>query len=305
MSDGANEALLIRAWKSRNNLYQDMFGEHAYVLPKHYTPPAGSLPGFRRASAVADLAGSVGLAGVDATTTDCRVPSVDSLINDDKTHIVKNSDGANPADMQPIRDLVSSFFSSSMSNLRVTVLAYPPSEVRPYWLYVTAGLSNPWYQDEANEVSGFGCELMVKSKTDARWPVRLLRRMAYYILSYTGTLSPGVFLNLQQPIGVSGNARADLNNIFIWYADEAPDCWYQLPSGGFGLFCAIGITEDECRFAESVTDYGAWCIQQVLRQTGVGQITDPRRESVMGRENIGEILSSVRMYAENFRPITP
>lgn len=300
MSDGANEALLVKAWKARNVLYEELFGNPAYALPKNYTPPAGSLPGYKRASAEEEIA-----AMQAGDVTDCRVPSGDGPDDAEPVSpLVEAVTSAEPGEtnMQPIRELMASFFDPTSSNKRVTVLAYKPTPSRPYWLYVTAGLSNPWYQDEANDVSGFGCELMVKSNTDSRWPVRLLRRLAYYILSYTGTLSPGVFLNLKAPIGTTRDASAELNNLFVWYADEAPDCWYQLPSGGFGLFCAVGITEDECRFAESVQDYGAWCIQQVLRQTLIGQITDPRRASVMQDDNIGGILASVRTYAENFRP---
>jgi Suppressor of fused protein (SUFU) len=192
-------------------------------------------------------------------------------------------------------------FTSQMSTQKITVLAYAPNEQRSHWLYVTSGLSNPWFQEEAGEVSGFGCELMVKSAVAARWPLRLLRRLSYYILSYSGTLSPGVILNMQTPLAV--RADGGLNNIFVWYADEAPDCLYQLPSGVFGMFCTVGITEDECQFAESIDEYGCWSIQQVLRHAGLGQITDPQRSSVMTREDIGGILQSVRNYADNFRPV--
>jgi hypothetical protein len=293
MSHGANEALLVKAWKARNNLYEEMFGAHAYSLPKHYTPPAGSSP-----AGACEQANGEGKspAGSDAAAIDC-------LVEDDGSVIVRNGDGSELVDMQPIRDLMSSLFTD-MSSQRISILTYPPGEQRPYWLYLTAGLSNPWYQEEADEVSGFGCEFMVKSAKPALWPVRLLRRLAYYILSYSGTLSPGVILNLKDPITVARGVPADLKNLFIWYADEAPDCWYQLPSGGFGVFCAVGITEDECKFAESIEEYGTWGIQQVLRQTGVGQVTDPRRGSVMAQDDIDGILSSVRMYAENFKPTT-
>jgi hypothetical protein len=92
-----------------------------------------------------------------------------------------------------------------------------------------------------------------------------------------------------------------LNNTFVWYADEAPECWYQLPSGGFGLFCTVGITEDECQFAESAGEYACWSIQEVLRKTGIGQVTDPARGSVMNNDDIKGILNSVRNYADNFR----
>jgi hypothetical protein len=181
----------------------------------------------------------------------------------------------------------------------LAVLAYEPDPLRPYWTYVTAGLCSPWVQQAPDEVSGFGCELLIKTPIDEPWAIQILRSMAYYILNYAGTLSPGVRIGLNSPITV--NTDSKIRNIFIWYADETPDCWYILPSGGFGLFVAIGITEDELRFAESIDEYGTWCIQQVLRQTGFGQVTDPRRSSAMTHENINEINQSVRRFADNFR----
>jgi hypothetical protein len=244
--DHANQALLRRAWKARNGIYEELFGEHAFVLPKRYEVPPSPL-----------------------------------------------------ADAEPIKDPKSAVAAiksmlGTVAHKPVSVLAYAPNETRSYWMYVTSGLSNPWFQDSQEEVSGFGCELLIKSSKNSRWAVRALRRMAYYIMSYAGTLSPGVILKVDAPLG-------GLHNIFVWYPDEATEDWFQLPSGGFGVFCAIGITDDECEYAESVTEYGVWCIQHVLRQIGIGQITDPARPSIMCRDNITELLESARNYADNFR----
>jgi hypothetical protein len=246
------DSLLRAAWKARNDLYLDLFGPHAYSLPKGNELPSPPEPSFQQ-----DM---------------------------------------NPTAKEGEAMLT---FKSDMASQRIPILAYAPNEQRDYWMYVTNGLSNPWFQEEPGEVSGFGCELIVKSQKDGRWPARLLRRLSYYILSYTGTLSPGVILSMKTPL--AKQAEATVNNLFVWYADEAPDCVYQLPSGAFGLFCTVGITEDECVFAESIQEYGCWSIQQVLRQTGVGQLTYPHRGTVMKSENIGGILESVRSYADNFR----
>jgi hypothetical protein len=181
----------------------------------------------------------------------------------------------------------------------LAVLAYAPDPLRPYWTYITAGLSSPWHQEVPQEVSGFGLEMMIKSPVQASWPARVLRSMAFYLFNYAGTLSPGALVALNSSIDPDGDSQ--LKNIFVWYADEAPDCWYELPSGGFGIFAATGITDDELRFAESIENYGAWSIQEVLRQAGVGQVTDPGRSSVMERQDIKSILGSVRMFANNFR----
>lgn len=262
-------SLLMSAWKARNRLYEDLFGPVAYTLPKGNVAPVTPNSQFTR------------IGGADQQQIDGSNFTV----------------GMSPEPLSGSGNLV---YNSEMTSVRITIMAYAPNETRPYWMYVTSGLSNPWFQDEAGDVSGFGCELMVKSNKDGRWPLKLLRRLCQYILSYSGTLSPGVIVNMAAPL--TENKPGNLNNIFVWYADEAPDCLYQLPSGVFGMFCTVGITEDECQFAESINEYGCWSIQQVLRQTGVGQITDPNRSSVMNQENIGGILQSVRSYADNFRP---
>jgi Suppressor of fused protein (SUFU) len=239
----AQKRLLISAWKARDELFKQLFGDPSYVTPANYAPPKKS-----------------------------------------NKHV--STDTGDPGD--PDAD-----------EHHLAVLAYGPDPLRPYWTYVTAGLSTPWIQQQPEEVSAFGCELMIKSPVDAKWPAQILRSMAFYIFNHAGTISPGVRIALNAPIAV--NTDSLLRNVCMWYADEAPDCWYQLPSGGFGLFCAIGITDDELKYAESVEEYGTWCIQEVLRQTGHGQISDPERKSVMERANIDTVLDNVKQFADNFR----
>lgn len=179
----------------------------------------------------------------------------------------------------------------------LAVLAYGPDPFRPYWTYVTAGISSPWLQEQPDEVSGFGCELMIKSPVDAPWAATILRSMAFYIFNHAGTISPGVRIGLNAPIKEHSDSL--LRNLFVWYADEAPEGWYILPSGGFGLFCAVGMTEEECRFAESIEEYGTWCIQEALRRLGIGQVSDPDRANIILDAN-AEMLNGVRNYAIAF-----
>lgn len=187
----------------------------------------------------------------------------------------------------------------NLEEQHLNILVYAPDPTRPYWTYVTAGLSSPWLQDTPAEVTGFGCEIMIKTKEDMPWAAQILRTLAFYILNHAGTLSPGVRIDLNGPIIPGSDSK--LTNIFIWYPDDAPDCWYYLPSGGFGLFIAIGITPDERQFAESIEEYGTWCIQQVLRQMGHDQVTDPYRGTVMDQEGIGLALLKTKSFADNFR----
>jgi hypothetical protein len=158
-------------------------------------------------------------------------------------------------------------------------------------------LCSPWLQQKPDEVSGFGCELVIKSPADALWPARILRSLAYYIFNHAGTISPGVRISLNAPINENDDSL--LRNLFVWYLDEAPDTWYQLPSGGFGLFCAVGITEPELRYAESVDEYGTWCIHEALRSTGHGQVSNPERADLITDAN-AELLHNFRIFANNF-----
>jgi hypothetical protein len=258
--------LLQQAWQARQALYESLFGSHSFSLPKRYAAPVqgagmwSELPAEEAADASADTS---------------------------------SPEAARSAFQEALDSLAAARTASARL---MSVLAYAPAEGRNYWTYVTSGLSNPRLP-MVSEVSGFGCELVCKSPSASRWPVKLLRRLVGYICSYSGTLSPGVILSMAAPIGA---AASPLNNIFVWYADEAPDCWYQLPSGGFGVFAVIGITEDECRFAESVEQYGTWSIQQVLTHAGIGQVTDPARNSAMQGEGMDAIIHSIRAYAANF-----
>lgn len=248
----AQRKLLVNAWKARDELYKQLFGDFSYVTPESYAPPKLELKKPKKK----------------------------------KSSKYNSTDTGDPGDPEA-------------EEHHLAVLAYGPDPLRPYWTYVTAGLSTPWIQQQPEEVSAFGCELIIKSPVDAKWPAQILRSMAFYIFNHAGTISPGVRIALNAPIAV--NTESKLRNVCMWYADEAPDCWYQLPSGGFGLFCAIGITDDELKYADSVEEYGTWCIQEVLRQTGHGQVSDPERKSVMERANIDTVLDNVKQFADNFR----
>ena len=250
----ASSNLLIESWQARDVLYQQVFGQHAYVSPKHYAPP--------------------------------------------KKQTRADSDAAKTAEFKITNS------PDEAKEQELAIFTYAPDPLRPYWTYITAGLSTPWLQNEALEVSGFGLELMVKSPVEAEWPAQILRTMAYYIFNHMGTLSPGKRLALNSSIIAGGESL--LRNVLIWYTDEAPDGWYQLPSGGFGIFTAIGVTDDEMRLTEDVhQEYGTWCMVQILKRLGLDQVTDPRRASIFARENITSIIDSVKDYAEQFHQAFP
>ncbi len=192
---------------------------------------------------------------------------------------------------------IAAILGTNISEKDITIMVYEPNETRTYWMYVTAGLSTPWFGGGDGEVSGFGHELVLKSKKPGRWQIRLLRRLISYVVTYTGTLQPGVLLQFDMPLFNSSDSKMD--SIIIWYLDEAADCVYELPSGQFGVFSVLGIMNDEADLVRSFSD-GCWCMQQLLRHSGLDQITDPWRESIMAREDVREKLFSLRSYAQLF-----
>jgi hypothetical protein len=253
--------LLRQAWLGRNRLYKELFGEPTWVSPKGYGPPPTQLDEekFFGSSLFAQEASR----SFDTDPYQGNKQEVDS------------------------------------TEQHLAVLAYGPDPFRPYWTYITAGIASPWVHHEPQEVSGFGCELMIKSPVDLPWAPQVLRTMAYYIFNHAGTLSPGVRISLGGPIKAGSDSQ--VRNLIIWYADEAPDCWYQLPSGGFGIFLAIGVTEAEVKYAESVEKYGTWCVEQLLRRKGFGQVTDPDRRCTMADADTPEMLQSIKLFADTFR----
>ncbi len=213
-------------------------------------------------------------------------PSEEVPADFEQRQAVEVGDTANPGD-------------PTLEEQHLAILAYGPDPLRPYWTYVTAGLASPWLQYEPQEASGFGCELVVKSPVDAAWAPQFLRSLAFYVFNHAGILSPGVRIGLNGPI--DPYSQSEIRNAFIWYADEAPEGMYELPSGFFAIFGTVGITDGERQYADSVEEYGTWCINAVLRKTGHDQITDPRRECIMKREDIGTILASISDFASAFR----
>lgn len=192
---------------------------------------------------------------------------------------------------------IAALSGKTLSEKDISILAYEPNSLHPYWTFATSGLSNPWF-GQNEDISGFACELVLKTTSPGRWAVRLLRRLIYYITSYSGTLSPGVSLQFDAPLIRDGSSP--LGGIIVWYVDEAPDTIYKLSSGPFGIFSVMGITQDEGDFIETIDQYGCWFVQQMLRESGFEQNTEPKRESLLKREDFNARVNGLRNYLSNF-----
>ena len=93
-----------------------------------------------------------------------------------------------------------------------------PSEDRPFWTYVTSGLSNPFTVGPGDEFSeegpsGIGYELVIHTVEEARWPIlRLLDMMAYNLVCLKA-FAPGVRFPVEGTL--DGNPDSKLSGFFF------------------------------------------------------------------------------------------
>jgi hypothetical protein len=177
------------------------------------------------------------------------------------------------------------------------VFEFAPTETRTDWLYVSAGMSNPWGQtpETANpaEYSGLGYEFVLHAPERGRWPIQLLHwLMAVQLLVAIGQFQ-GELLQHHDRIPLGGAlAKKDgmLTHVLVASPDEAglagapaddlphypPQ--FHLPSGIVDLMILVGITEREADFART---QGVEGLITLLRHRHFFPRTDPARITVV------------------------
>lgn len=157
-----------------------------------------------------------------------------------------------------------------------------PTAQRTNWLYVSSGLSNAWdaSSPDPSATSELGCEFILQCPAQARWAILLLQRMvAFQILLASnrfpgkGMLKDGDRIPLRSPINGTGS---QLTSLLVAPSPEFAGV-QQLPSGHFGFFQFIGITEDEAEFARA---NGSQILLQKLMEHKAAPLTDPDRISI-------------------------
>ena len=170
--------------------------------------------------------------------------------------------------------------------LHYGVFEFPPTPIRPSWLFVTSGMSNAWEDDEPNpdEPSGFGCEFVFETTNQGDWAiVRLQHLMAFQILlehgRYPGRepITPYDRVPLRAPITPE---PSDLRWLIL-----APPVTFEsrftLATGWVELFEAFGATDDEAAYARQ---HGGDKLVEILSGVGGFPITDPERKSAVATE---------------------
>lgn len=155
------------------------------------------------------------------------------------------------------------------------VFEIPPSDEKPYWMYLTSGLSNP-LGEEKEELSGAGFELCIRVPEKSNWAINLFFNLMGYVIETGNFFAKGGTLPLNSPINAS-NPKCQLNSILFWSPVDLPNS-FQLQSGKFDLIEAIGITQDEYQFAK---DSSSNALFQALTKKLSNPLTDTMRSSCL------------------------
>ena len=177
------------------------------------------------------------------------------------------------------------------------VLECPPSAKHPDWIYVSSGMCNPWGESpqtvKPGAPSGLGCEFILHTKEQARWPIQLLHwLMAVQLLVATGQVQ-GELLEHHDRVPLGGplaKKEGLLTNLLIASpadrgqnpesipTDPVYPPAFGLPSGQVEFLLVLGITGKESEFAKT---QGADGLITLLRHHSIFPLTIPDRPSVV------------------------
>lgn len=159
------------------------------------------------------------------------------------------------------------------------VFRFAPTETRSSWLYVSSGLSNAWFDDEPNpnESSGFGCEFILESPVEAKWPVQRLHQIMSLQIGYTlgkyGDPSP-LEAGDRLPAGCSIDFKeSKLTEIILTDPSHVVSS-FQQDSGHAQFIQVVGITYPELVFAKTNS---TTALIELLRSKTSFPVTEPDR----------------------------
>lgn len=169
--------------------------------------------------------------------------------------------------------------------LFVGVFEFSPTAQRPFWLYVTSGLSTPWYADSdtyhPGDLSGEGVEYLFATTVPGDWAIRFLQNMlAFDLVLASGQLTgqplgEGDRIPLREPI--NGLADCQITNAILTRSDHLPTK-FQLPSGEAHFLTFTGVTDEEIAFAKRRST--AELVGRLV-EAAAYPVTDPSRASVI------------------------
>jgi len=167
------------------------------------------------------------------------------------------------------------------------VFEFEPTQTRSSWLYVTSGLSNPWYQSpegfQQNHESGTGAEFTFATTEAGDWAIEtLLSVLAVELLLGAGRLSRKEPLQVNDRIPLhrplNGEDACILRTLLMTEAEGISKEFY-LPSGKVLLAGVTAISDAEL---EAGRQHGWPHLLDILRVAGFHPVNDPHRQSLTG-----------------------
>jgi len=164
------------------------------------------------------------------------------------------------------------------------VFEFAPTSLRPSWLYVTSGYSNPWEAEaegsDPEPESGSGVEFVFAVSQQGDWAIRVLQNMlAYQLLLEAGRFPGRTGLSLYDRIPLGGSLTGEpdccLTNLVCVEAEGIPE-GFSLPSGEVIFAGFTAIADPELQYAKA---NGSEALISALRTAHCHPITDPYRKS--------------------------
>ncbi len=188
-------------------------------------------------------------------------------------------------------------------------MVFGPKPNRQHFIYLSLGVTQPGEPGQRT----FPWEFCVRTTNSSIWPRQLLYDLMTYWYTEGKTVSNGLHLPLlfinaphgQICAGLSEpkpdlNAFGAIRRLYLW--EDMDHHEFSVTSGNFRLLTAIGITEDEDKLGLETTPPH---LLLLLREMGIGQMTEPHRESVMRLKGAERAWSRIQKlsHAEAFRKL--
>jgi len=158
-----------------------------------------------------------------------------------------------------------------------SILRFPRAKDRPFWLYVTHGLSQPARAADAKKGRFIGAEVALATPRSVKWPVAMLELIAGYLLH-----SPRPLV-AHDRLPASDLMEVAPGGALLALADPGVTTVFETPRGTFELRVLVGTTPEESAAARALPGRtGSAVLEEVLRELGIGCVTDRKRACAAG-----------------------
>lgn len=189
------------------------------------------------------------------------------------------------------------------------IYQYPPSVGRSSWHYVTSGLSQPHFDDDANPLpvvdddgqrySGFGIELVISTREKVAWAPDVLVNLVKYLLFQANArvIFPGDRIPCNGPLVLDTTTPL---TYLVATTSNLYDSEILLPVGQCQLVHLVGCTQGENDAALTMGHgtAGSIVLCRVLREMGVGFDSIPERSCLTRADRFAITWNRVKLACE-------